>query len=213
MSPGFKLGVVRAPPEAGAISSPIAQTGKLRLRCRISHKCRTGTRTWVLLTPEPHVSRILVLPRWSVNVYLPFHRGCRPRRRKGGAALLGFQSQDGGSGLSGGWGSRCIFFLLRASKPHLGPAPAVPPAACLCHCVWWGKEGMSFECVSRALGRAGPPGMGTRGEFPAAAPELRPASLNQEQLAVRLAGHWPSKPLSLYLENEGSNTLPCPEGL
>lgn len=77
--PGFKLGVVRVPPEAGAISSPIAQTGKLRLGYRISHKCRAGTRTQVFLTPEPHASCILVLLRWSVNVYLPFHRGCQPR--------------------------------------------------------------------------------------------------------------------------------------
>ena len=77
--PGFRLRVVHAPPEAGAISSPIAQMGKLRLGCVISHKCRAGTQTQVLLTLEPHASCILILLRWSVNVYLPLPRGCWPR--------------------------------------------------------------------------------------------------------------------------------------
>lgn len=57
--------------------------------------------------------------------------------------------------------------------------------------------------------------MGTRGEFPVAALELWPASLDQEQLAVGVAGHRPPKPLSPYPENEGINTAlppPRPEG-
>ena len=50
--PGFRLRVIHAPPEAGAISSPIEQTGKLRLGCVISHKCRAGTQTQVYRVPN-----------------------------------------------------------------------------------------------------------------------------------------------------------------
>lgn len=145
--PGFKLRVVHAPSEAGAISSPIAQMGRLRLGCVISHKCRAGTQTQVLLTPEPRASCGLVLLRWSVSVCLPLPGAAGlgdPRVRP---ALSGFQSQNRGSGLSGGGSSRCIFFLLWTIKTPRGAGPPSPPCCLsLPPCVVAEKEGMSSEC-------------------------------------------------------------------
>lgn len=47
-----------------------------------------------------------------------------------------------------------------------------------------GKEGMSFECVSRAFGRAGPLGMGTRGEFP------QPPRSSGQRASTRSSPRW-----------------------
>ena len=121
--------------------------GRLRLGCVISHKCRAGTQTQALLTPEPRACCSLVLLRWSVSVYLPLPGAAGlgdPRVRP---ALSGFLSQNGGSDLSGGGSSRCIFFLLWAIKTPRGTGPHSPPCCLsLPPCVVAEKEGMSFEC-------------------------------------------------------------------